>query len=157
MFPQVASAALETLLLHKRSLKFDDVDKSDINITDKSIFSHSKEAKMILEEELGKCSKDFLSSLKWLDERTLLNLQAILPKNHLKFDSSHWVNVLGDWVSFASNNSIMDMQNYSQELLPFFVIRAVNFWNESKNKTANWVENEIRMQALDLKKYFDHK
>ncbi|MBU1092431.1 glycosyltransferase [Patescibacteria group bacterium] len=157
MFPQIAASAMETMRAYDRSSTFESVNHTGINIIDKTVFTHLREAELIRQEECANLVSMLDGQVLWLDKKLAKELKSFFPDNFSKFDSDHWVAVLGEWVSFMLKNPNINSQKHACELLPFFVVRAVNFWNESKTQSASWVENKVRQQAANLKKYLDNK
>ncbi len=155
MFPQIASSAIKTMRLYPRSSAFELENNTNINIINKTKFTHNEEADNICHEEIHNLVLMLNRKPAWLEKKKNNELKYLFPSGYQKFDANKWISILGDWAWFAIKNPNIDCDQYAAELLPFFVIRAVNFWHDSEKKSARWVEMEVRRQARALKKYLD--
>jgi len=156
MFPQVAASALDTARQYQRADTFDAVDQTHINIVDNTVFSHVNEAGQIRLEEIDKILKLIENDSDWLANDTLNKLSQILPDDFRKFESADWLEIFSAWLIYGLAHKDVNAYKHALELLPFFVLRAVNFWDFSESQTALAVEAEIRQQALAFKKLIDN-
>ncbi|MBY0473113.1 hypothetical protein K2Q00_02390, partial [Patescibacteria group bacterium] len=62
-----------------------------------------------------------------------------------------WIDVLHAWFQFGLEQRDFDVMRLGKELLPFFVLRAVQFWFLSEPLTADETEAAIQDQAEKLR------
>lgn len=159
MFPQIASTAL----LCKKQFnnpksKIETTESIEINILENLEFLHKDEA--------NKMKKNALSILKELKDYKWCS--ANLIENYLQSSaleipsevqmSTLWIDILQEWIIYYQEVSdINSIQKAGNELLPFFVLRAVNFWIWSESVSIVQIENAILEQAYQLRNILINK
>lgn len=146
MFPQVASAALDILRNQKlRPVPGRVKVSKSICITSSKLFLHKVEADKLFLKNIIYLSKN-IESIVWLSTiskdkvKTLLETMKIL-------DSNLWSILISEWLEYALKQTRRSSLHAAEELLPFFVLRTVSFWNSVSNMGGKAVENIIKKQA----------
>ena len=151
MFPQIAAVAL---------MSFKNMASSDNNqlfeacsniLADKN-FPHKNKALEMKERALVALKKT--RSLSWCPE-ALIDEYLRISGSESTFESGMsklWVKILAFWIQFylKKNLTVEIAEKAGSELLPFFVLRAVNFWLWAEKAEVDEVETAIRMQAEKL-------
>lgn len=153
MFPQVASSALLTIdsidLVYKNVIELE----SRSNILSSLQFSHKKTAQEMKQNALVNLT-DVLS-LDWIDSDLLLKYRKSFSMSKINEEElmDLWTSVFSSWINYFSksnlNSSLVEVAG--EELLPFFVLRATNFWLWAEKVDVSKVELAIRNQAEILK------
>ena len=154
MFPEIAASAMEIIKFNNLKLNFQQEKQDDsICINDDNDFLH-KEAgnKMLIEakEEINS-----ISGLDWLDN--MKKIKKNLLAERLVFSKELWANILSDWMIFNLKNEQLKIRDLADQLLPFFTIKAVSFWNWSEQVEVIEIEKEIREQAFLLRDIIKRK
>ena len=93
-------------------------------------------------------------SWRWVPDDFIKRLKK---QTKINISSDDWVNILSSWLRFGLNNKNIDAGLLAKQLLPFFVLRAIDFWFMSENMTAEEVESVIEEQAVKLRRFFNNK
>jgi len=146
MFPQVASAAVDALSNQKirPAVGRAKVSKS-ICITPSKLFLHKIEADKLFLKNIVYLSKH-IESLGWLSAASKDKVRTML-KTRKMLDSNLWSILISEWLKYALKQTQKSSLRAAEELLPFFVLRAVGFWNSVSNMSSRTVENIIKKQA----------
>lgn len=146
MFIQVASSAIDTLknMKCRTATGTMKVNKS-ICISSNKIFTHCSEANKLL---LGKVKYLFqhLESFNWLPRSYKDEVRMVLESTKI-MDDNLWSNIISNWLYYALKKSKKNSLKIAEELLPFFVLRTVSFWNTTSMLSGVAVEDIIRKQA----------
>lgn len=146
MFPQVASAAVDALKGQKIRIAAGTTKISQsICITPKKLFLHKIEADRLFLKSIIYLSKN-IESINWLSSSSK-NKVKILLEAHEALDPNLWSKLVSEWLSYALIQNEKSSLLAAEELLPFFIIRTVGFWNSVINMRPEEVENIIKRQA----------
>lgn len=146
MFPQVASAAIDSLSHQKIKPAVGRVKTSkSICITPSKLFLHKIEADKLFLKNIVYLSKH-IKSLVWLSAASKDKMKSILEKQKI-LDSGLWSLIISEWLSYALKQTKKSSLQVAEELLPFFVLRAVGFWSSISNINSETVEGIINKQA----------
>lgn len=156
MFPQIASSALDLIrTINLNNLPLAEGQDNTICINQDVHFLHRKQAEALLKKQkIGLISK--LNSIYWLGE-IKEKISKNLNGNNFYFDQNIWAEILSSWLSFFINHQNEDSFKYANQLLPFFILRTVNFWTKIINYKPQEVESEIRSQAQLIRKKIINK
>lgn len=153
MFPQIASSVLLTINsinLFKESIM---ESKTKINILSDLRFSHKKIAQEMRNSALINLER--ILSLEWVDLNLISKYKKVSSMININEGEmmNLWTSILFSWIKyFYKLNSISFLSKKAgDELLPFFVLRATNFWLWSEKMKVSEVELAIRRQAEVLK------
>lgn len=146
MFPQVASSAIEML----RRFNFENlpsVEKETFSIcvNENTNFTHSIQAESLLKEQIINLKKS-IKTIAWLGNNLKVEIMDKI-NNSFYFDKKLWAGVLSSWFLYSLKNRERNSFKLASQLLPFFVLRTVNFWNQIFDHTPLAIENEIKRQA----------
>lgn len=146
MFPQVVSATIDALRGEKikPSLGSSKVSQS-ICITASKVFLHKVEANKLYFENIIYLSKH-LDLITWLSAKEKDRVKTILKKE-ANLDSNFWSILVSRWLKYALKQTQKSSLQAAEELLPFFILRTVSFWNSVTNISDRAVENIIKRQA----------
>jgi len=151
MFPQVAASAiksLENLPLNKFA---EAVEKdSSPSINKNAIFSHQNEAGYLQKRQISLIRKGIANN-HWIGEKAKETVLRRISNNNIYFDGHSWGELLVNWVSYARNKKVKNKVKNAKELLPYFVLRTVDFWNRVAIHSPEAVEEEIRNQTMGIR------
>jgi glycosyltransferase involved in cell wall biosynthesis len=151
MFPQIAASVLMST-----TAKFSETQTvsigDEINILPNLNFNHREAA-----EEMNKRAISVLEPLEldWIGKEAI---DSFLQSTKSKADMvSRWADLLALWFSHFHKLSLDYGKaiQAGQELLPFFVVRATNFWFWAETVEVVDVERIIRQQAELLRDKFN--
>ncbi len=146
MFPQIAASAL-SLLREVKIKKIKEIDDEAMvnNIASASLFQHRVAAEVMREHSISQLVSGNLTEWGWVPN-------GITKKdfNDSDIQINDWVSILSAWIKYGLENKNIKAEILAEQLLPFFVLRATNFWFSSENMTAEEVESQIREQAMLL-------
>lgn len=155
MFPQVAAAALDTLryggAVRRSSLHVVDT-KKEICTSSSRRFEHRAQGDLLLEKKV-KYLSDNLDKIVWLSPQFKYKIRRILNGDKI-ISSQSWSNILAGWLRYSLRSGRHSLR-LSEELLPFFVLRAVSFWHEAERLKANEVEKRLKAQARLVRRKFN--
>ena len=154
MFPQIAAAAL--YLLRQAPLRTSVIQSDRLEgagIIPVSVFSHRDSAKAMRAR-----AQSILRSAKpdtwgWVPADTLRKCQET---HEAGISLDYWLDVLMSWLRFGLKDQRVSTDLLGEHIVPFFVLRATNFWFCSEQMTAEETELEIRRQARLLHTRFQH-
>ena len=142
MFPQIAASALSVLRQYKlRDIGLINVNTTINNTAFTTLFPHKKEAMLMRNRALVELNSKTNS---WVPEKIFQKIKSG------RIDYEEWVIILVRWIKYGIENKKIAPEILSNQLLPFFVLRATSFWFLSEKMTAEQVEEEINKQALTL-------
>lgn len=146
MFPQVASAAVDALKTRRIRPVFGStkINKS-ICITPSKLFLHKAEADKLFLENVIYLFKH-ITSITWLSAIDKDRIRNILEAGVI-LDSNFWSILISKWLRYALKQTRKSSLRVAEELLPFFILRSVSFWNSVANMSCEAVENIIKRQA----------
>lgn len=152
MFPQIAAAALMSFKDRSFSDNNQPIESSSNILADIS-FPHKNRALEMKGRMLIKLKE--MHSLLWCPN-TLIDgyLYATESESISEFKMSQlWVELLALWIQYHLNNHLAagTAKRAGSELLPFFVLRAVNFWLWAEKAGVDSVETATRIQAEKLR------
>jgi len=154
MFVQVASAAMDSLKSgRKHSVFRKSRTNKSICISDSQKFIHRDAADKLLSKNIDFLLKN-LQLINWLDNQTKKQMGIKLARGG-GIDEKLWSAILSNWLSYARGGRLKDSLKISQELLPFFVLRTVSFWNESLGLNSSAVEGIIKKQTRMVRHKFN--
>ncbi len=156
MFPQIAAAAL----LSSRHQNFVVTLSLPVEIHSDLLadlrFAHKEKALEMKASALD--SLAVANSSSWCpdyikDEYT--EVASMVPISEPQM-SKLWIQILTLWMRYNLNKNINTemAQQAGNELLPFFVLRAVNFWLWAETANVSIAEEAIRRQAQQLRDNF---
>lgn len=151
MFPQVAASAiqsLENLPLSKFAEAVEGDSSSGIN--NNTIFSHQNEADCLQKQQISLIRKSIANN-HWIGEKAKETVLRRISNNNVYYDGHSWSELLVNWVSYTQDKNIKNKVKYAEELLPYFVLRTVDFWNRVAIHSPEAVEEEIRNQAREMR------
>ena len=153
MFPQIAATMLlsgNKIHFSEKTLEMHEIKNNilpDLNFTHKKITEEMRDQALgILESNID---KDWVS-----DEQILKFVMAAKNFNHEEaLMVATWTDVLASWIRHFLNPILTpeEARLAGNELLPFFVIRATNFWFWAETVKAIDVERAIENQAKMLR------
>lgn len=142
MFPQIATSALSVLRQYNlRDVGLINIDTTVNNIASVTFFPHKKDSILMRDRAIMELSSKANS---WVPEKIFQKIKSG------QIDSEEWVTILARWIKYGIENKTIAPEILSNQLLPFFVLRATTFWFLSEKMTAEQVEEEINKQALAL-------
>jgi glycosyltransferase involved in cell wall biosynthesis len=153
MFPQIAAAAL--LSLKQKHLMRDttQIMKAGSNIFPGAHFDHKNKAIEMKEGAIDALHR--VGTTSWCSENDVAEyIDAAAVKMPSGSEMSHaWVKILVQWIRHyrRDNISIQEAEIAGNELLPFFVLRAVNFWLWAETVDASEADRVVLMQAQLLR------
>jgi|AntAceMinimDraft_4_1070372.scaffolds.fasta_scaffold16892_4 glycosyltransferase involved in cell wall biosynthesis len=153
MFPQIASSFLLTV----SSVNFIHKNISEVttksNILSNLQFLHKKSAQEMKNNALTILNA--VSGLEWADLDLLLRYKKTFSM--MSMDENEmmdlWTSILSSWINYFSKLNLTPSlaKKAGDELLPFFVLRATNFWLWAETVEVSKVELAIRKQSEVLK------
>lgn len=153
MFPQIAASAL---LSNSTSIfpneTYEGIDNKN-NFLSNSNFTHKKAAGEMKDRALAVIKST--RNKDWVSKKIVTELITALEKN--ESDETMmvmiWTTILSNWIKYFHYPSITtkEAERAAQELLPFFVLRATNFWFWAETRDIMDVENAIKYQAQLLR------
>jgi hypothetical protein len=146
MFPQVASAAVDTLRnrVVRPASGITKVSQS-ICITPSKLFLHKTEADKLFFENIVYLSKH-IEAITWLNAADKNDVKITLGAMGI-LDPNLWSILIAKWLKYALKQKQKSSLQAAKELLPFFILRSVSFWNSITNMSRESVENIIKKQA----------
>ncbi len=155
MFPQIAASAL--LTINSINLNKKDIIESKTrgSILSDSNFSHKKEAQEM--KRMASIHLNSVSNLEWIDLDLISRYKKASSMINIKEEEmmNLWTSIFSSWINYfyksTSSPSPFFAKKAGDELLPFFVLRATNFWLWAEKMDASKVESTIRKQAEILK------
>lgn len=147
MFPQIASTFLDIVKDYDLSIFSSElfmINCAEEYCTDNmSDFSHKEEAERInsvyKKELLGGCAQ----YKRWFTDIEKYKGEIL----EIGIGCELWAQILANWIIYFLQNKDEDSGCFAQELLPFFFIHVVSFWQYVQDKSAEAVEREIVLQA----------
>ncbi|MCC6931829.1 MAG: glycosyltransferase [Deltaproteobacteria bacterium] len=146
MFPQIAASTLFTL--REVGIRTSSIIPSEIqstNIASGISFSHKSAAIEMQQRALLLLNSINPSEFDWISCELF---QKIRSSGDIT--SSEWVIILANWLKKGLLYKHIDELLLANQLLPFFIIRAINFWKLSEKLNAIEVENQLYNQAKEL-------
>lgn len=150
MFPQIAAAAAAALCSGRP-----DGPRPRIvtppragGISPDRNFRHQDFAQALLKRHLRVISR-ILGRVAWLEAGLKTKVRVAAASKML--DARLWSFVLTAWLAKVSQPGAARAA-LSEELLPFFVFRAVSFWNEAEHLTASRAEKVLTDQTREIRK-----
>lgn len=143
MFPQIAASVLMSSIFKFPEKNLVSIG-SESNILPGLNFSHREVAKEMHERAIH-----ILRSVK-LDWVKNEEIESFLKSTKSQTDIvNHWTGLLVLWFKYFHQSALSDVEatKAGQELLPFFVLRATNFWFWAETVEVTDVEKTIRQQA----------
>jgi hypothetical protein len=141
MFPQVASAALSFLRKTGITQLRRGATPMAINMTSTADFRHRQAAADMRFEAQSELRNTDVSSWSWVPNGHYVDKQDGLR-------SEEWVDILASWLRYGLANENANADLLGQQLLPFFVLRATEFWFRAETMTTREAEDEVVTQAL---------
>jgi len=146
MFPQVASAAIDTLKNGRIKPAFGMTKVSQsICITPNKLFLHKAEADKLFFENVAYLFKH-IEYIMWLSATDKDRVRNILETGAI-LDSNFWSMLISKWLKYALKQTRKSSLQAAEELLPFFILRSVSFWNSITSMSCGEVESIIKRQA----------
>jgi hypothetical protein len=153
MFPQIAAAAL--LSLKQKHLMRDTAQMMNAgsNIFPGAHFDHKNKAIEMKEGAIDALHR--VGATSWCSENDIAEyIDATAGKTPSDSEMSHvWVRIFSQWIRHyrRDNISIQEAEIAGNELLPFFVLRAVNFWLWAETVDVTEADGVVLMQAQLLR------
>ena len=147
MFPQIAATAIDTInsgvgnILPVRIINHN----KSICISSNKKFKHRRQANTLLLKKTEFLAAN-LKKVAWLDGGIKRKIKAVLGGNKI-LNNSLWSSILSNWLHYALKKHKNNSLTIAKELLPFFVLRVVSFWNEISPLRASEIESMIKKQA----------
>lgn len=153
MFPQVAAAAAFMVHENKNAVRADASPAPSVGITAHALL-HLPEADLkALYSRTQKQLKDIGGIPAWSLAPALDLIKRCQQSNDPVFmPQGVWVETLAAWYEAVSKARLSDIPGLAKELLPFFVLRTMGFWNEVGGVPAPKIEEMIETQAVALSK-----
>lgn len=154
MFPQVAASALAVIRNIVRPSVQDLQNIETPNILESKTFPHRDAATEMLRRAHGELRHLMQWECHWLQGSFRSSLLALALKTSALDPTESqqmWVDVLTAWFEFGLRKQDTDAAQLGRELLPFFVVRAVQFWFQSEAMTTVETERAIQSQAEMLR------
>lgn len=156
MFPQIASTLLDAIKDYDFQVFSSEpfmIKGAEECCTDNvSDFSHKEEAERISlvykKEMVADCGK----YKRWFGDIEKYKGKIL----EVGIDCDLWVQILMCWIMYFLQNKDEDSFCFAQELLPFFFIHVVSFWQSIQDKSAEAVEQEIILQAQHFQHNFSN-
>jgi len=146
MFPEIASSAIDALKDNERiKLPIPEKQSDAICFTKSNKFVHFQEANNLMAEQ-KKILQGKAGGFLWIDNAKKEIIKN-LNNNSFYFGKNAWSDILTGWIIYSLQNNRKDSLNLSNELSPFFVLRAVHFWNKAMRLSPKQAENEVKTQA----------
>jgi len=154
MFPQIAASLLLTassVLFSKNIVK---KKKTKANILPSLNFAHKESAKAMRENALTILKSSRTND--WANTRLASKFLTIAEREIATNGSSlliPWTDLLSCWIEYFLKPSLTtkEAERAGNELLPFFVLRATNFWFWAETVDVESVELAITKQAKILR------
>ena len=154
MFPQIAAAALTVIRQAPLVGAISQPYTGTANILEANMFPHRQAAAEMIERAKKELSRLLSQAHSWLGEPArfqVLNLAQSQENLTLEESQQRWVDVLTAWCKFGLAHPGIAATQMGQELLPFFVLRAVQFWFLSESLTATETERQVNEQAEKIR------
>lgn len=146
MFPQVASSAIEMLRgFNLKNLPSVKEEAFSVCINENTNFTHSIQAESLLREQVINLKKS-IKTIAWFNNNLKVKIMEKI-NNDFYFDKKLWAEVLSSWFLYSLKNKRENSFKLASQLLPLFVLRTVDFWNQIFDHTPLAIENEIKSQA----------
>ncbi len=148
MFPQIANAMLTGLKNIPISKDRDFTLKSQNSIILDKSFKHKELANEMIIQAIHTLKN--INSVEWIDSEAMVQyIQSFTHPRSEKKKAAAWVDVLTKWVTHFLNPNLSPEaeSNAGKELLPFFELRAINFWFWAEQENNYIVESAIIEQA----------
>lgn len=154
MFPQIATSVLLTANSVPFSKNIVEQKKTKANILPNINFAHKESAKVMKESALAvlKASRNN----DWANTRLVSKFLTIAEEDTATNGGPlliTWTDLLSSWIEHFLKPSLTtdEAERAGNELLPFFVLRATNFWFWAETVDVESVELAISKQAKILR------
>ncbi|MCD5384295.1 MAG: hypothetical protein LRZ97_00055, partial [Candidatus Pacebacteria bacterium] len=154
MFPQIATSVLMSSIDEFPFTGPADIGEES-NILPDLNFNHKEAAKEMFDR-----AQNTIESIQfqWLDGQLLKDFRDVVASNTEDQTKiiNLWTDLLTEWFNYFHRLSLSraEIKQAGQELLPFFVLRATNFWFWAETVEVAEVEKAIRQQAELLRNKF---
>ncbi len=153
MFPQIANSALLSVSCIDFPNKEIFKSETKSNIFNDLRFPHERVAREMNQSALNNLNNEL--SLDWVDSHLVAKYKDAFSKANVSEERmiDAWTNILSSWINhFLTSNLTPNLAKQAgEELLPFFVLRATNFWFWAKTTEVDRIEATIRKQAEILR------
>ena len=156
MFPQVVAAAISTIKNKNNTLNLVKIINKNnvVCISENKKFVNRDKANDLVIKEINFLLVN-LKKIPWLKIDAKDKINKIILEKDCNLSANLWSIILSNWLHYVLKEDERYILKRSKELLPFFVLRTVCFWNEASSLSGIEVEKKIKNQARMIKNFFN--